>query len=138
MRVISMRYETQGRQGHGWFGHGTMPKSASQDKSAANAAYAAVAGVPNDKRRAYGAMLDWGGLDRLRVLLPVWAAAKGGSRAFAQMYFGDQLGEENAAALRHAAQSIENASNSAEAAAASLLLSDAVNKIGVDRIPQIL
>jgi hypothetical protein len=82
-----MSYETQGRQQHGWFGHGTAPKTASAEQSATAAAYAVVAVLPANKRRAYSDMLNRGGLDRLRTLVPLWAAANDDANNFAQTYF---------------------------------------------------
>lgn len=102
------------------------------------ASYAAVAGLPANNRRAYSAALDRGALSQLRALIPLWAAAKGDATSFSDRYFGNQLSEANAGALRTAANAIMGAQTKQEETAASNLLSSAVSSIGIERLSSVL
>ena len=59
-------------------------------------------------------------------------------RPFEQLYFGGELSDENAEALRVAAKAILGTQTKEDAVAATNLLSDAISNIGVDRMGRLL
>lgn len=72
----------QGRQEHGWFGHGTSPETdramnpdAAPESLAERARYIshpAIAHFPASRRREYELRLD-ASLERLARIMPIWS-----------------------------------------------------------------
>lgn len=84
-----MSWEDQGRQAHGWFGHGTSPagpgpgsdgrgfgREAMADRMRA-VAHGALGALPASLRMGAGAQLDAGTLSRLEVVLAAWGLGEG-------------------------------------------------------------
>jgi hypothetical protein len=96
-----MSWEDQGRQEHGWFGHGTAP-AASKDATDKNTfgpdglaqriqavAYGALAALPPALRARAAAQYDAGNLARLTKAMTVWSkVTKLSDAEFADLFLG--------------------------------------------------
>ena len=73
-----MTWECQGRQEHGWFGHGTCDGDgnigAIYPMTVTDVAYTALSYLPTPQRKRYEGWLQNGGLKQLAIALPGWAA----------------------------------------------------------------
>jgi hypothetical protein len=88
----------QGRQEHGWFGHGTKPGGDATPEAGASpdldtrigfVAYGAIGHLPPVMRAVYESQLRRGGLDALRAAMPVWGRdAALSADDFRERFFG--------------------------------------------------
>jgi hypothetical protein len=117
-----MSWLDQGRQEHGWFGHGTAPTMLASDEERTDprtalyepvafdqrivqTAYGAVGALPRKERGWYEHSLHLGGLDRLRRAMPVWArGALLDEATFHQTFFGPYDSRAAAKLLQSAAR----------------------------------
>ena len=143
-----MSWQDQGRQEHGWFGHGigTLDKQAAAPDSgplfapAAVAArmravvFGAVAALPASARGHSAARPDAAALDLLTGLMAAWARAGtlDGAR-FATRFFGRAADDPVVGKLREAATLALAARTQAELRVASIALAAAQQRVGLDR-----
>lgn len=147
----------QGRQQHGWFGHGTKPPDASPagsgrspgggygtapatlDERIRALGHAAVAGLPASKRHHPAATFDGPALDRLVGATRAWV---GGLRldgaTFAARFFGASPNVPAVKHLRRAAELVAGANTSADIRAATDELAAGMLAVGLDRWPRFL
>jgi hypothetical protein len=135
-----MSYETQGRQEHGWFGHGTAPKTSADDQKDGQSgalfdpanqnvrfaaiAHAAIASLPAGLRTRSAARFDQKRLAQFTRLMTDLAAGKAPDIAVNDAALGK---------LRQAAELAGNAATQKELAQASSLVADAMQEVGLDR-----
>jgi len=135
-----MSYETQGRQEHGWFGHGTAPASSTDPKQDGSAdalfdpanqtarfeaiARAAVASLPQAMRGRSAASFDQKRLGQFTTLMTNLASGKASDVAVSDATLGK---------LRQAAELAGKATTQKELAQASSLVADAMQDVGLDR-----
>lgn len=143
----SVAWQDQGRQEHGWFGHGTAGQKA--DGAAAQGglfgrdgldqrieaiAYGAIASLPSSLRRRAEAESDAGTRSKLTEVMRAWI---GGARldqaSFAERFFGRAPDDQIVAKLRAAAQGADMAESHAELRDAAGQLADAIQTVGLDR-----
>ena len=143
-----MGWEDQGRQEHGWFGHGTAPdkgKQTAPDPSvlgqseadrALALAYGALGSLPPAQRRQVEAQYGNGTLPRLKEALTAWLRATAldgasfGSRLFGRSADDPVVRDLHSAALRAAtATSHDDLRDAAER------LARAMQGVGIDRWP---
>ena len=149
-----MSWETQGRQGHGWFGHGTAPdekKGADPAESGSlfdplsvgqrvdYASGSVVAHSPRDQRSQWGARIGGANRESLKTALAVWyGASKLDRDTFRQRLLDPNTNDDTVDRLRSAAKGIVEAQTYAQLNAASEDLATAAQTIGVDRWPRFL
>lgn len=146
----------QGRQEHGWFGHGTKPRSgpagggngrghaygtapATLDERIRALGYAAIAGLPASKRHHPAASFDGSALERLVGAMRVWVGGLGLDHAtFAARYFDRPPSSPVVGHLRRATEIVAGATTSAEMRAATDALVDGMLAVGLDGWPRVL
>jgi hypothetical protein len=144
-----MGWEDQGRQDHGWFGHGTAPPGGEQPpKGGAGAtfdpaniaaridaiAYSAVAHMPRPDRQRDGAAFNGPRLERLRRAMTAWM----GARSLSQGAFGERFVDPSTSGtaiekLRAAAEGARTATTQRDLADASADLAGAMREIGLEK-----
>ena len=138
-----MSWEDQGRQGHGWFGHGSAPEtsaSAQQDNSAAalfdptNAAdrfdaiaHAAIANLPAADRGRASASFDARRLVQFRTLMSALS-----ERNFPGASSDMSANSDAVDTLRQAAELANKATSQQDLAQASSLVAQAMQTVGLD------
>jgi hypothetical protein len=152
-----MSWLDQGRQQHGWFGHGTAQEAeddGTEDDDATDSdlfgpdglrqrisavAYGAVAALPSALRARAAAPSAAGNLSRLTEVMPAWI---GGDRLdqarFAGLFFGRAPDDPVVTELRGAVTGAETARSHADLRDAAGHLAQAMQTIGLDRWPRFL
>lgn len=145
-----MSWETQGRQDHGWFGHGTAPQDANNgderqfgpqglSQRIGAVAYGAIASPPPALRAWAGFQLNARALSQLTEIMTAWTrGAKLDPTIFAERFFGRGADNPIAVKLRAAAQGAAGAPGHAELRHASDRLGEVMQLIGPDRWPRFL
>jgi hypothetical protein len=140
----------QGRQAHGWFGHGTGPGTASTDSEPAQAAavieqrirdigHTLIAGLPASKRYHNAVRLSDEDRARLtRLLTAVVQALPLGLPAIAHQIFGKHPDTPGIGGFAQAAGLLRNGRDSADLRAATDALGKAAQDIGLDRFKPFL
>lgn len=139
-------WENQGRQEHGWFGHGVAPEkpkgadpgalstNASRDDLAAALAYGAIASVPAGQRARAEASFQGRNLTAFREAILAWMRGTGMEpEMFADHFFGRSADDPVVQALRDAAKLAMTSTTQADMAVASGKVADAMQRIGLDR-----
>ena len=142
-------WEDQGRQEHGWFGHGTAPvkptdqaghdgtepfgpDEASQRFAAV--AHGAIAALPADLRARAAVRNDPATIERATDLMRSWVrGAALGQAQFAERFLGRAADDLVAKELRAAAMGAAVAKSHAALAEAANHLANAMQGIGIDR-----
>jgi hypothetical protein len=118
-------WETQGRQYHAWFGHGTAdadgePHELSAAEIASIVAAGAAASLSDGERAGFQQYLSDGGLKALSEAIPIWAAAsKLGGDEFRRVVAGAGLPEVGTAALHDIGRLVAGARGVGDLQAAS-------------------
>ncbi len=146
-----MGWEDQGRQDHGWFGHGTGPGGetvASGDgmfgpghlgDRAAAAVHGSLGALPRAMRAQGGTALGLGLVERLQGLLARWSGApRLGDAAFADRFFGRHADDRAVRALRSAAQEIAGARDHGDLRRASEQVATAMQVVGIGNLGRFL
>ena len=143
-----MSWETQGRQDHGWFGHGAEAVSrnaAVSDKASMLAVgavstriravvHGAVAALPVRSRDHAAIRTDPAAVDRLSGLMAAWSKAGALDKTrFAAGFFNRSADDPVVEKLRAAAVAAATARTDAELRAASMTLAQAQQQVGLDR-----
>jgi hypothetical protein len=143
-----MSWEDQGRQYHGWFGHGAAPAGDEPSKVGASAmfdagnvaaridaiAYAAVAHMPRSDRHHDSVAFDRLRLGRLRRTMTAWMSARSLSQAAFGEYFADPSTSSAAIKkLRAVAEGAATATTHDDLADASADLAGAMRDVGLER-----
>ena len=143
-----MSWQDQGRQEHGWFGHGTAPERADGSDAAEGApgtldqrllavSNGAIAALSPPLRKQAEAQYHDGILSRLTEAMTAWVR---GSRldqgAFADRFFGRSADDLVVQNLRDAALGVASATSHAEMREAAEKLADAMKATGLDRWPR--
>ena len=127
-----MAWEAQGRQEHGWFGHGTGPDKLAERAVAVSRSV--VAALPRGQRAVAGDVLAGGAEAALGGLLAVWARHAGLDRqSFAARFLNRDAGDAVAEGVQGAALAIAHASGQADLRAAADSLARALMVVGVYR-----
>ena len=141
-------WQVQGRQGHGWFGHGTGPGKAensghdpstafrSVDDRVVALVHGAIASLPASLRVRAEAHHQRGTLPRLKEALTAWIrGARLDRTAFADHFLGRAADDPIADTLRSAAFAAATATSHADMADAAGRLANAIKAVGIDRWP---
>jgi len=144
-------YLYQGRQQHGWFGHGTKPHEAgSSDGTAGIPApetfekrldsiiYGMIAAVPKRERAMVETRMDVTARARLRGAMLAWAGADRLDRAAFRAHFLPSTGDAAVDLLRLAASAAQQAHTYADRRHGSELLGAAVREVGAYRWPALV
>lgn len=146
--AINEGWEKQGRQEHGWFGHGTSAQSpetiqGGRDDEKAMAvttrsiAYGVVGHLPAARRKIYETWLAHGGLTALTESLTAWTkSATSGRDGFRDRFLPSTASDELTDHLLKATKAAAGAGTQSEQRAAILHLSAAVDIVGIDRLPR--
>ncbi len=138
-----MGWEDQGRQDHGWFGHGTGPGeagAAADDgfgpgqlaRRAMAARQGAVAALPGRLRRSAGVASEPASMRRLQGLLVRWSVAmRLRDAAFAELFFGRHPDDRAVRALRGAARAVAGARDFGDLREASEQIAVAMQGVGL-------
>jgi hypothetical protein len=140
-----MSWLDQGRQEHGWFGHGTGPEgmddssaddgaSGSLDHRLLALAYGAIAALPSSLRRQIEVQYHDGTLSLLTAAMTAWV--RGGRldrTSFANRFFGRGADDPAVQKLRDATLGAASATSDAEMHGAAEKLADVMKAIGLDR-----
>lgn len=143
-----MSWEDQGRQYHGWFGHGMAPAGDEPPKGGAGTmfdpanvaaridaiAYSAVAHMPRTDRHRDSVAFDRPRLERLRTAMTAWM----GARPLSQAAFGERFVDPSTSGaaiekLRAAAEGVRAATTHEDLADASADLAGAMRDIGLEK-----
>lgn len=143
-----MSWEDQGRQYHGWFGHGTAPAGGEPPTGGAGAifapgnlaaridaiGYSAVAHMPRVDRHRDSVAFDRVRLERLRGAMTAWMSA----RSLSDAAFGDRFVDPSTSGaaihkLRAAAEGASAATTHEHLADASADLAGAMQDIGLEK-----
>lgn len=146
-----MAWESQGRQYHMWFGHGTTPKEETESAPPSSeglfaplsvgqridyAAASVVGHVPQLERRRWESSLGQIARERLRTVIATWYGAAGLSRdSFRERLLDPYTSDEAVDRFRSAAQGSVEARTHEELGAAGADLAAAIQKIGFERWP---
>lgn len=143
-----MSWEDQGRQDHGWFGHGTAPAGGEPPKGGAGTMFdpanvaarieamgrSAVAHMPRADRHRDNATFDNARLERLRTAMTAWIGARSLSQAaFAERFVNPSTSGAAIDQLRAAAEGARTAATHADLADASADLASAMRDIGLEK-----
>jgi hypothetical protein len=143
-----MAWEDQGRQEHGWFGHGAMAQQsggresndavpASHGQRILGAAYGAIASLPPAQQRQAEAHYHAGTLGRLTEAMTAWArGARLDQADFAERFFGRAADDPVVQNLRGAAIGTSSATTHAEIKEAAGKLAEAMQAIGLYQWPR--
>jgi hypothetical protein len=148
-----MSWEDQGRQYHGWFGHGTALAGDAPRTGGAGpmfdpanvaaridaVAYSVVAHMPRADRRRDSVAFDRRRLERLRKVITTWA----GARSLSLVAFRERLLDPSTSStaiekLRAAAEGANAATTHEDLADASADLAGAMRNIGLEKWPRFL
>jgi hypothetical protein len=149
-----MSWEDQGRQYHGWFGHGTAAAAGDEpsnggagamfdpDNIAARIdaiAYSATAHMPRSDRHRDSVAFDRPRLERLRKVMTAWT----GARSLSEAAFGERFVDPSTSGaaiemLRAAAEGARTATTHEDLADASADLAGAMRDIGLQKWPRFL
>ncbi len=145
---VNDHWQVQGRQGHGWFGHGTGPGKAensghdpstafrSVDDRVVALVHGAIASLPASLRVRAEAHHQRGTLPRLKEALTAWIrGARLDRTAFADHFLGRAADDPIADTLRSAAFAAATATSHADMADAAGRLANAIKAVGIDRWP---
>ena len=138
-------WQYQGRQEHGWFGHGTGPSPVAAEQPgsgrfaltnregrASSVAYGALAALPRNLRRGADHFDEFGYVERLQTLLVRWSgAARLSEAAFARHFFGRTADDPAVQALRAAAGAVATAKDSGDLREASEQVAEAMQEEGL-------
>ena len=146
---VDDHWQFQGRQEHGWFGHGVAPDktgnagldlpviSKSIDDRALALAYGAIAALPAPPRRRAEAQYQHGTFPSLKKALTAWIrGARLEQNVFAARLFGRAADDPVARTLRSAALVAAAATSQADIGHAAGKLADAIKAVGVDQWPR--
>jgi hypothetical protein len=148
-----MSWEDQGRQYHGWFGHGMAPGGDDPSSDGVGAmfdpgnfaaridamAYSAVAHMPNADRHRDSATFDRQRLERLRKIMTTWTGARSLSQtAFKERFVDPSTSGAAIEKLRAAAAAAKAATTHQDLADASADLAGAMRTIGLEKWPRFL
>ena len=148
-----MSWEDQGRQYHGWFGHGTsdqMPEGAKSDEAAAirgqsldqriqAVAHGSTASLPHALRMRRVAEFDSTRLSQLTDAMTAWVrGTKLDNATFADRLLNRGADDPVVAKLRSAALSVALAQSHADLRDAAIRLGEAMQLVGLDRWPGFL
>lgn len=141
-----MSWQEQGRQTHGWFGHGTAPAklqnapsdTSSTEKSKGDSvlalAYGALAALPAAQRARAEAQFQGTNLSGFRQAMEAWMRGNRMDQAtFADRFFGRSADDPIAQTLRNAADLANAATTPTDMAQAAGKLAEAMKKVGLDR-----
>lgn len=141
-----MSWEDQGRQEHGWFGHGASPEkpkgadpgalstNASRGDLATALAYGAIASMPAGQRARAEASFQGRNLTAFREATLAWMRGTGmEAETFADRFFGRGADDPVAQALRDAAELAMSSTTQADMATASGKVADAMQRVGLER-----
>lgn len=150
MSGSNQSWQEQGRQEHGWFGHGTSARQTALPSGgglfgpgqggerAAAVSYGALAALPRSARSQAGS-LGSGTTQRLQTLLVRWSGASRLSKdAFAGHFFGRQADDRTALALRAAATDAAAARDHGGLQRASEQVAAAMQVVGLGNWPRFL
>jgi hypothetical protein len=140
-------WQDQGRQEHGWFGHGTAAQGDVDDATNDSlfgaggleariqaVAYGAVAALPSALREAAAMQFKATSLPRLTEVMRAWIrGAKLNQSRFAKLFFGRAVDDPVVGNLRAAAQGADMAKGHGELREAAGHLAAAVQQVGVGR-----
>ncbi len=143
-----MSWQDQGRQEHGWFGHGTAPRqpdevnardevAGSLDQRLLALAHGAIGALPPALRRQAEAQYRGATLSRLTETMTAWV--RGGrldQASFADRFFGRAPSDPVVRDLRDAALGAASATSQAEMREATEKLADAIKATGLDQWPR--
>lgn len=130
-------WQNQGRQGHGWFGHGTGPGNDPStlgplDERAGAAAQTAFMALPRALHSRTGVLYGLDHAGRLKALLSRWSGAvRLSDDAFAGHFFGRSAGDRVAQALQAAARTIVAAKTQADLRGAAEQVATAIQAVGL-------
>ncbi len=138
-----MSWETQGRQEHGWFGHGTGPEGGPDIGDLAErvawTAHASLMGLPRQDWRNSAATFDGDRVQRLQRAMAAWIAARSLSRAeFERRFVGSMVSDAAIDSLRASAEAVRTATTHHDLGVASTHLASAMQGIGLSRWPGFL
>ncbi len=138
-------WQNQGRQEHGWFGHGTSPDLGNSsparglfgpgrlDERAAAVSCGSLAALPRSLRRHASALHEFGAAKRLQTLLARWSdGLRLSQAAFASRFFGRGADDKAVQALRAAAQGLAAAKDHDGLRHASERVAAAMQAVGLD------
>jgi len=145
-----MSWEDQGRQEHGYFGHGTAPPKTGESEGAGGDRFArtsaaldarirglgngAIAGLPARLRYHYAALFPEPVLAQLTEAMRAWVQGLGLDRAeFAARFFGAGPNSPTVEHLREATRIVAGARTSADLMAAIDQLAAGMQAVGLDR-----
>ena len=148
-----MSWQEQGRQEHGWFGHGasSLQQNDTTDgdaslfgfggfnKRMSAVAYGAIASLPPALRAQAARQLNTHIVTQLIEVMAAWTRGiKLDQASFAKHFFGRDADDPVVAKLRSAAQGGASATTHAELRDAAGRLAEAIQTIGIDRWPRFL
>ncbi len=138
-----MSWETQGRQEHGWFGHGTGPGDATDvgglAERVARTAHASLMDLPRKEWRNGAATFDGSRIRQLQTAMAAWIGARALSRAeFERRLVGLPASDAAVDSLRAAAEAVRTATTHDDIGVASAHLASAMQGIGLSRWPAFL
>ena len=137
-------WQYQGRQEHGWFGHGTGQEAANSSNNdglfgpsgladrAAAVTYGALGALPRELRARAGLLHAFGAAARLQALLVRWSRGRRLDKAtFASQFFGRSADDRAVQALHAAATGIATARDQADLRMASDHAAAAMQAVGL-------
>ncbi len=138
-----MSWEIQGRQEHGWFGHGTGPGGATDIGGLADriawTAHASLMHMPRKEWRNGAATFDGPRTQRLQTAMAAWIGARALSRVeFERRLVGLPASDAAIDSLRAAAEAVRTATTHQDLDHASAHLASAMQGIGLSRWPGFL
>ncbi len=138
-----MSWETQGRQEHGWFGHGMGPEGAADVGDLADrvawTAHASLMDLPRQDWRSSAAAFDGERVQRLQTAMAAWIGARSLSRAgFEKRFVGSMISDAAIDSLRASAEAVRTATTHHDLGVASTHLASAMQGIGLSRWPGFL
>jgi hypothetical protein len=136
-------WETQGRQEHGWFGHGTGPGGASVVGDLAErvawTAHVSLMGLPRQDWRNTAAASDGQRVQRLQTAMAAWIGARSLSRAeFEKRFIGSVVSDAAIDSVRASAEALKTATTHHNLGVASAHLASAMQGIGLSKWPGFL
>ena len=138
-----MSWEIQGRQEHGWFGHGMGPGGVADIGSLADriawTAHASLMGLPRQDWRNSAAAFDGERVQRLQTAMAAWIGARSLSRAeFEKRFVGPVVSDAAIDSLRASAEAVRTATTHHDLGVASTYLASAMQGVGLGRWPGFL
>lgn len=143
-----MSWLDQGRQEHGWFGHGTAPHAPDEanprdgvagtlDQRLLALAHGAIGALPPELRRQAEAQYHGETLSHLTEAMTAWVRGSRLDQAnFAERFFGRAADDPVVRNLRDAGLGAASATSHAEMREAAGKLANAMKTIGLERWPR--